>query len=303
MNEQRNLSKTNANEKNIENLYHEFNYTKSKAQEKLNFTQIDALKNVFKIQKADFVGIETKKKTLGIADLPFMGQISLENRKPRRGRKPKKSDICQLIFKNYGIKYEETVIKNSDEPLNLCIKKCTKDSRIEKIEQNKLLKIIAGANEMNKRKKPAKILISEPSSSEVNICKFKFVNGFLRERSFSSDPKCGSRVKCDLREKEFTKKKQINEMEWSIKNEKASKIASNCKSYPIVYDTFVKDHKNPLNQQEKSFEGRSFLIKTQEHLTANESVYYKFRHLKKFTRYLLKNWKDYLPKNIENKKK
>lgn len=35
-------------------------------------------------------------------DLPFMGEITLDNFKPRRGRKPKKADICHLIYKNYG---------------------------------------------------------------------------------------------------------------------------------------------------------------------------------------------------------
>ena len=35
-------------------------------------------------------------------DLPFMGEMTLDNVKPRRGRKPKKADICHLIYKNYG---------------------------------------------------------------------------------------------------------------------------------------------------------------------------------------------------------
>ncbi|XP_031622134.1 uncharacterized protein LOC116340076 isoform X2 [Contarinia nasturtii] len=35
-------------------------------------------------------------------DLPYMGEITLDNFKPRRGRKPKKADICHLIYKNYG---------------------------------------------------------------------------------------------------------------------------------------------------------------------------------------------------------
>lgn len=34
-------------------------------------------------------------------DLPYMGEITLDS-KPRRGRKPKKADICHLIYKNYG---------------------------------------------------------------------------------------------------------------------------------------------------------------------------------------------------------
>lgn len=35
-------------------------------------------------------------------DLPYMGEMTLDNSKPRRGRKPKKADICHLIYKNYG---------------------------------------------------------------------------------------------------------------------------------------------------------------------------------------------------------
>lgn len=35
-------------------------------------------------------------------ELPYMGEITLDNFKPRRGRKPKKADICHLIYKNYG---------------------------------------------------------------------------------------------------------------------------------------------------------------------------------------------------------
>ncbi|KAF4533346.1 hypothetical protein B566_EDAN002743 [Ephemera danica] len=34
-------------------------------------------------------------------ELPYMGEITLDS-KPRRGRKPKKADICHLIYKNYG---------------------------------------------------------------------------------------------------------------------------------------------------------------------------------------------------------
>ena len=37
-----------------------------------------------------------------LENLPYMGEMTLENTKPRRGRKPKKADICHLIYKNYG---------------------------------------------------------------------------------------------------------------------------------------------------------------------------------------------------------
>ncbi|XP_066992598.2 uncharacterized protein [Anabrus simplex] len=41
-------------------------------------------------------------KIVNYQDLPYMGEITLDNMKPRRGRKPKKADICHLIYKNYG---------------------------------------------------------------------------------------------------------------------------------------------------------------------------------------------------------
>lgn len=47
---------------------------------------------------------EPTKQTrlVSYSDLPYMGEMTLENSKPRRGRKPKKADICHLIYKNYG---------------------------------------------------------------------------------------------------------------------------------------------------------------------------------------------------------
>ncbi|XP_012225799.1 uncharacterized protein [Linepithema humile] len=52
-------------------------------------------------------GQQTQSQTSGrppmkYSDLPYMGEITLDNSKPRRGRKPKKADICHLIYKNYG---------------------------------------------------------------------------------------------------------------------------------------------------------------------------------------------------------
>ncbi|XP_053681369.1 uncharacterized protein LOC128732222 [Anopheles nili] len=47
-------------------------------------------------------GSTQPKRIVSYTDLPYMGEITLENSKPRRGRKPKKADICHLIYKNYG---------------------------------------------------------------------------------------------------------------------------------------------------------------------------------------------------------
>ncbi|XP_045454685.1 uncharacterized protein LOC123664124 isoform X2 [Melitaea cinxia] len=44
----------------------------------------------------------TPSKIMTYDDLPYMGEMTLNNSKPRRGRKPKKADICHLIYENYG---------------------------------------------------------------------------------------------------------------------------------------------------------------------------------------------------------
>ncbi|KAH8360869.1 hypothetical protein KR084_010044 [Drosophila pseudotakahashii] len=80
----------------------------------------------------------SKRHSLKYADLPYMGEITLDNYKPRRGRKPKKADICHLIYKNYGTivpasvaampvsaapaTLTSTVSVPPEEPLNLCLR-------------------------------------------------------------------------------------------------------------------------------------------------------------------------------------
>ncbi|XP_050508362.1 uncharacterized protein LOC126885696 isoform X2 [Diabrotica virgifera virgifera] len=45
---------------------------------------------------------QNSSRVVKYQDLPYMGEMTLDNSKPRRGRKPKKADICHLIYKNYG---------------------------------------------------------------------------------------------------------------------------------------------------------------------------------------------------------
>lgn len=67
--------------------------------------------------------------------------MTLDNARPRRGRKPKKADICHLIYKNYGT----TVV---DEPLNLCVRDL----------QNQDITLL-------------------PSSDHASVCRFNFTSG------------------------------------------------------------------------------------------------------------------------------
>lgn len=70
-------------------------------------------------------------KVVSYKDLPYMGEMTLDNSKPRRGRKPKKADICHLIYKNYGTIFPDNPKnvessaepkKSQNEPLNLCVR-------------------------------------------------------------------------------------------------------------------------------------------------------------------------------------
>ena len=54
---------------------------------------------------------------------------------------------------------------------------------------------------------------------------------------------------------------------------------------------------------EKTFKEKGFLIQTQQLESAEGATYCKFRQLKKFTRYLFRNWKDYLPEELEEARK
>lgn len=60
-------------------------------------------------------------KVVNYNDLPFMGEMTLDNSKPRRGRKPKKADICHLIYKNYGTIFPGTpadLVDTSTSPVS-----------------------------------------------------------------------------------------------------------------------------------------------------------------------------------------
>lgn len=69
---------------------------------KNSVTQFNKLKNVKHEDRQKSYSIPPSGKIRNYADLPYMGEITLDGIKPRRGRKPKKADICHLIYKNYG---------------------------------------------------------------------------------------------------------------------------------------------------------------------------------------------------------
>lgn len=133
--------------------------TNNNPQHQRSLPQIPAALTPATIIRSGDVGIlksaskeQSHKRSHFYSDLPYMGEITLDNSKPRRGRKPKKADICHLIYKNYGtvfpkkrpesqdcinvdkvdLKYRldsAILMENEHEqPLNLCMRDQPADS-------------------------------------------------------------------------------------------------------------------------------------------------------------------------------
>jgi hypothetical protein len=73
-------------------------------------------------------------------ELPYMGEITLDS-KPRRGRKPKKADICHLIYKNYGTVFPSP--KTPEPPTNLAKPKISWTKDVEEKKKHQTQKSLA----------------------------------------------------------------------------------------------------------------------------------------------------------------
>lgn len=73
-----------------------------------------------------------------------------------------------------------------------------------------------------------------------------------------------------------------------------------CETLPVkVNKKFRKSRKSMQREKlEQTFKEKGFLIQTQQLESAEGATYCKFRQLRKFTRYLFRSWKDYLPGNV-----
>ena len=150
---------------------------KSNGDAKLNNESIiNWLQNIFEMQNNDEpkpapkvrnIPIEvapTSSRTQSLSDLPYMGEMTLENMKPRRGRKPKKADICHLIFKNYG-----TIVPGSQAPTSSTTStttanaKKTSEAAKKKAAQNLLAKLKQAEIKEEKKTKASQ---NEP----LNLC-------------------------------------------------------------------------------------------------------------------------------------
>lgn len=129
-------------------------------------------------------------------DLPYMGEMTLDNSKPRRGRKPKKADICHLIYKNYG-----TILPGT--PKDQHMKNCDKSvSAAAPVDLKKVeTKIMSSLLEKrltheSKRLSPSVVNVNDDKTNAVLDAKHQIepLNLCLRDRSdtltLSSDDEC-----------------------------------------------------------------------------------------------------------------
>lgn len=81
------------------------------------------------VSTSNSVQNSTSSRVVKYQDLPYMGEMTLDNSKPRRGRKPKKADICHLIYKNYGTIYPGTPNPKSLVDREVSAKKTTEGGK------------------------------------------------------------------------------------------------------------------------------------------------------------------------------
>lgn len=149
-------------------------------------------------EAATNAGQSIKKTTRVVSynDLPYMGEMTLDNSKPRRGRKPKKADICHLIYKNYG-----TILPGT--PKDQHVKNCDKNVSTAPVDQKKAetqTKIMSSLLEKRLTHENKRLSPSIVSDDNVNVIRNtkqhqnEPLNLCLRDRSdtltLSSDDEC-----------------------------------------------------------------------------------------------------------------
>lgn len=129
----------------------------------------DESKPAPKIRNIPIEVAPTSSRTQSLNDLPYMGEMTLENMKPRRGRKPKKADICHLIFKNYG-----TIVPGSNASASTTSVTTSTNAK-KSLETTKrkaaqvLLKKSKEASEVAPQK-PSPVIVKVSQHEPLNLC-------------------------------------------------------------------------------------------------------------------------------------
>jgi len=222
--------------------------------------------------------------------------MSSENQsKQRNQRKRAKDEICRLISSTAALERAAQPATAESQPLNLCVR----DHRPQRRRQ----------------KRSAIFLPPEKLANDVCICKFKFVAGSeprLQEKKILSIDAGGNfRFFPESLKKTVKKVPALLPIETVFPpvdqppstgaeslptglGAKITKIAKNTQNGDKIGKKLSRRQK-----MEKTFGEQGFLIQTQHVAATQGSAFCKFRQLKKFTRYLYRSWKHYLPEETQ----
>lgn len=129
----------------------------------------DEAKAAPKVRNIPIEMAATSSRTQCLKDLPYMGEMTLENMKPRRGRKPKKADICHLIYKNYGtIVPGSTAMTSSTPSVTVASKKSVEPSKKKSPVAVKKVKEVSES-----RSKPEAV-VKKSQNEPLNLCVREF---------------------------------------------------------------------------------------------------------------------------------
>nr|CAG4641516.1 EOG090X02D0 [Eurycercus lamellatus] len=247
--------------------------------------------------------------------------------KVRSRRKRAKGDICRLMI-------SPKLVETSSEPLNLCVRDESNICPVP-VEEAEVAITVAETSSVpdvmevtslrqnpRRRKKRSAIFLppEKLADNDVCICKFKFVSGNqprLQEKKILSVDSGGN----------FRFFPELMSLDSSSSQQQ---VATPLASKPLpdllpIQPTVVQHSKGWVNspasasagtssssssntnkklsrrqKMEQTFGEKGFLIQTQ-HVPATEgSAFCKFRQLKKFTRYLYRSWRHYLPPQDED---
>ena len=194
-----------------------------------------------------------------------------------RSRKRAKDEIRRLVSSgssgSSGL--AESVAAAAEQPLNLCVR----DS--------------GGHPSLRRRKKRSAIFLPpEKLANDVCICKFKFVAGNqprLQEKKILSIDAGGNFRFFPEAQRAARKLPDLLPIKTVLPLSEPAVASTTSAAIPAT------KRLSRRKRIEKSFGEQGFLIQTQ-HVSATEgSAFCKFRQLKKFTRYLYRSWRHYLP--------
>lgn len=112
---------------------------------------------------------QSNSRVVTFNDLPYMGEMTLENSKPRRGRKPKKADICHLIYKNYGTVFPNQ--KTEEQETTTEVKKtATQNKIISSLLEKRLTQIKANKAREDQNEQVETAGGKKGSEEPLNLC-------------------------------------------------------------------------------------------------------------------------------------